>query len=165
MVLKQEKSQEQLFADLLAMQRDLEKELGAQQRFIEGVQALVRDGGLKPLTVLELFSCPAAVFGPGGVLHGANRALMDHTDLQADEILGGKMNFLDRVTNENFTLLEAAEGVFYGKTALLSRLSYPLELFCKSWRFQASADYHSALLFPLPDSRGFIALGTVMLMK
>ncbi|HHV09694.1 MAG TPA: hypothetical protein GXX75_05365 [Clostridiales bacterium] len=56
---------------------------------------------------------------------------MESTDLWEGEVFKESINFLGRITNENYTMLEAAEGVFYGKTALLSRLSHPLELFCK----------------------------------
>ncbi len=159
-----EKSKEQLFADLLLMQRDVEKELAVQELFIGRFQSLAR-AEVESLPMLDLFSCPVALFKKGGVLYRANRALIENTGLQTDEILAGKINFLDRVTNDNYAILEAAEGVFYGKTALLCRLSYLMELFCRSWSFPVSGDYHSALLFPLPDTQGFIPFGVVMLMK
>ncbi len=162
--LKQEKSRERLCADLVLMQRGIEKELAEQERFIKQFQLFVQTEG-ESLPIIDLFSCPTAIFGRGGVLYRANRALMDNTGLQAGEILTGKINFLGRVTDENYAILEAAEGIFYGNTALLSRLSFPLELFCKGWGFPVTGDYHNALLFPLPDENGRIPFGVIMLMK
>ena len=162
--LKQEKPREQLFAELAELQRNMEKKLAVKEQFIKQFQTLAQaeeDSG----ALLDLFPCPVALFKMGGYLHRANRALMENTDLQEDDISGGTLNFLARITNENFAMLEAAEGVFYGKTALLSRLSYPLELFCKSWNYPVRGNYRSALFFPLPDGDGNIRYGAVMLMK
>ena len=163
-LLKQENPKKQLFAELVAQQRDMEKELTAQARFIKQFQVLAQTEG-ELLPMLDHFDCPVAIFERGNVLHSANRVLIEHTDLQTEDILAGKINFLGRITNENFTMLEAAEGVFYGKTALLSRLTYPLELFCKHWNYSVTKDYHRALFFPLPDREGHIPFGVVMLMK
>ena len=162
--LEQKNKTMQHFAELVSMQKDIENELVIQAKFIRQVQSLMQNES-DHLSVTDQFPCPVAVFARGGVIHKANRTLIEKTDLSRDEIPTGKISFLDRITNENFALAEAVEGVFYGKTALLSRLSYPLELFCKSWSYQVPDDYHSALLFPLPDSEGRIPFGIVMLMK
>lgn len=162
--MEQENKTMQHFNTLISMQRDIENELVIQTRFIKQVQSLMQYER-EHLPVINLFPCPAAVFTRGGVIHKANRTLIKKTDLKIDEIPTGKLSFLDRITNENFSLAEAVEGVFYSKTALLSHLSYPLELFCKSWIYQVPDDYHSALLFPLPDSEGRIPFGIIMLMK
>lgn len=163
-LLEQKNKTMQHFAELVSMQKDIENELVVQAKFIRQVQSLMKNER-DHLLVIDHFPCPVAVFSRGGVIHKANHTLIEKTDLSRDEIPTGKISFLDRITNENFALAEAVEGVFYGKTALLSRLSYPLELFCKSWSYQAPDDYHSALLFPLPDSEGRIPFGIVMLMK
>lgn len=152
------------FAELISMQKDIEKELVIQAKFMKQVQSLMQDEQ-DYMSVMNHFPCPAAVFARGGVIHKANRILIEKTDLNIDEIPMGKISFLDRITNENFALAEAAEGVFYSKTALLSHLSYPLELFCKSWSHQVQDDYHSVLLFPLPDCQGRIPFGIIMLMQ
>lgn len=162
--MKQQDKTAQPFAELVSMQRDIENELIVQAKFIKQFQSLMQIES-SHLSVIEQLPCPVAVFEKGGVIHKANRALIEKTDLRIDVMPTGKISFLDRITNENFALVEAAEGVFYGKTALLSRLSYPLELFCRSWSYQSSDDCHSALLFPLPDSEGRIPLGIIMLMK
>lgn len=154
----------QHFAELVSMQKDIENELVVQAKFIRQVQSLMQNER-DHLSVIDQFPCPVAVFARGGVIYKANRTLIEKTDLRIDKMPTAKFSFLDRITNENFALAEAVEGVFYGKTALLSRLSYPLELFCKSWSYQVPDDYHSALLFPLPDSEGRIPFGIVMLMK
>lgn len=163
-MLKQEKTKEQDFAKLVSMQRDMEKKLTVQERFIKEFQLLAQNEE-EPSSMLELFSCPAAIFKRGGVLYRANRTLIENTDLPESEVLRGSFNFLGRITDENFAMLEAAEGVFYGKRALLSKLSCPLELFCKSWCFSVHDNYQSALFFPLPDREGNISFGVVMLMK
>ena len=90
---------------------------------------------------------------------------MENTDLREDDVLEGNINFLARITDEDFAMLEAAEGVFYGKNALLSGLTSPLNLFCKSWNCPVREDYQSVLFFPLPDGEGSVRHGAVMLMK
>ncbi|ADY55536.1 hypothetical protein Sgly_1219 [Syntrophobotulus glycolicus DSM 8271] len=162
--LKQEKSKEQLFSELAVLQKDMEKNLAVQEQFIKRFQGLLQ-AEAEPLTLLNLLPYPAALFKRGGILHRVNDALMESTDLREGDIPDGNINFLSRVTNENFAILEAAEGVFYGKTALLSRLSHPLELFCKNWNYRARNNYGSALFFPIPDGDGNIRYGAVMLMK
>lgn len=42
-----------------------------------------------------------------------NRIRKLHADLQAEDVLEEKVNFLGRITNENFTIMEAAGGVFW----------------------------------------------------
>ncbi len=162
--LKQEKPREQLFTELAALQRNMEKKLAVKEQFIKRFQTLAQTEE-DPLPLLNLFPCPVAMFKMGGYLHRVNHTLMENTDLREEDVLEGTVNFLARVTNENFAMLEAVEGVFYRKTALLSKLSYPLELFCKSWSYPVRDDYHSALFFPLPSGDEDIRYGIVMLMK
>lgn len=150
-------------AELVSMQGDLERQITVQDRFIRQFQDLTRREGAS--FVIDGFPCPVAIYERGGVLRGANRALLEKTDLRADQIPAGKTSFLDRITDENYALAEAAEGVFYGKTALLGRLFRPLGLFCQSLSHAPPDDCRSALLFPLPDKDGQIRLGVVMLMK
>lgn len=154
----------QHFTELVSMQKDIENELVVQAKFIKQVQSLMENES-DHLPVINHFPCPVAVFARGGVIHKANRKLLEKTDLSIAGMPAGNISFLDRITNEDFALAEAVAGVFYGKTALLSRLSYPLELFCKSWSYEVLDDCHSALLFPLPDRKGHIPFGIVMLMK
>lgn len=146
------------------MQKDIEKELGTQERFISRFQSLVQSDNCLS-RIIDQLHCPIAIFKRGGAVCLANCTLMREADLQVEEIFGMKINFLNRVTDENYSILDAAEGVFYGKTALLRTLSYPLELFCRNDRFEVSDDYHSALLFPVPDSDGRIPFGVIMLIK
>ncbi|MEM5767284.1 MAG: hypothetical protein AAGU32_03200 [Bacillota bacterium] len=154
----------QLFAELAALQRDIERGLAVQEQFIRRFQALIQSEK-NAFPLLNLFPCPVAIFGRDGVLHRVNNVLTESTDLGEGDVPDGNISFLGRITNENYAILEAAEGVFYGKTALLSRLSYLLELFCKSWNYPVGDDYHSALIFPLPDREGCITYGVVMLLK
>lgn len=162
--MEQKNKAVQHFTELVSMQKNIENELVVQAKFIKQIQSLMQNES-DHLSVINHFPCPVAVFARGGLIHKANRTLLEKTDLSIDEMPTGKISFLDRITNENFALAEAVEGVFYGKTALLSRLSYPLELFCKRWSYEVLEDYHSALLFPLPDREGHIPFGIIMLMK
>lgn len=162
--MKQHKLKEPLLAELDQMQKELKKTLRAYKSFIKQFQLLVENESMH-MQVIEQFSCPVAIFKKGGVICIANRILFEETDLKADDIAEGRSNFLSRVTDENYSVLEAAEGVFYGRTALLSQLSYPLEMFCRSWSFDVSNNYQSALLFPLPDKEANISLGVIMLLK
>ncbi|MGI6679746.1 MAG: hypothetical protein ACOX2Q_12090 [Dehalobacterium sp.] len=107
------------FAELVSMQKNIENELIVQAKFIIQVQSLMQNER-DHLSVINHFPCPAAVFARGGVINKANRTLIDKTDLRIDEMITGKVSFLDRITNEKFALAEAVEGVFYGKTALLA---------------------------------------------
>ncbi len=146
------------------MQRDMEKTLGAQERFIISFQLLAReDGGI--VALIDGLPCPLAVFERDGVLCMANQALLKETDLQLDEIAAGKISLLDRVTNENVGILEAVEHVFSGRTTYLKQLSHPLELFCRKESHAVTSILRNALLFPLPDSEGRIELGVIMLMR
>lgn len=162
--LKQEERREQILAELTTLQRDMEKNLSAQEQFIKRFQFLIQTEE-EPLSVINLFPYPVALFKNGGVLYRVNRTLMENTDLSESDISDRYLSFLDRITSENFAILEAVEGVFYGKTALLSRLSNPLALFCKSWSYPTRNKYQSALFFPLADDEGCISLGAIMLMK
>jgi hypothetical protein len=164
LVLKQGRPKEQLFAELVALQRDVEKNLEAQEQFIKRFQLLVLAED-DPLTVINLFSCPVALYKKHGILYKMNQSLMENTDLRESDLSEGSIRFLDRITNENFAMLEAVQAVFYGKTSILSSLSHPLELFCKSWSYPTSDDYHSAFFFPLPVGKGDILQGAVMLLK
>lgn len=164
MKLEGEEAKEQPLRELVLLQKHMEKALAAQGRFIKRFQALAqREGDIMPM--LDLFDCPVAVFQKEGVLHRVNRTLRESTDLREGDVPEGSLSFLARITKENFAMLEAAEGIFYGRNALLGRLSFPLELFCKRCFYPVRGDYHSALFFPLPDGEGCIRYGAVMLMR
>lgn len=146
------------------MQRDMEETLGTQERFIASFQLLAReDGGIAAL--INGLLCPLAVFKRDGVLCMANQALLKETDLQTDEIAAGKVNLLNRVTDENVAILEAVEHVFSGRTTYLKQLSRPLELFCRNENHIVPDALRNALVFPLPDGEGRIQLGVIMLMR
>lgn len=66
-MLKLEKSKEQPFVDLLSLQRNVQKELAAQTRFIKEFQLLAQEEE-DLLPMLNLFDCPVAVFERGGIL-------------------------------------------------------------------------------------------------
>ena len=162
--MKQEGRREQISAELVALQRDMEKNLSVQEQFIKRFQHLIQTEE-ESICVINSVPCPVALFKNGGVLYRVNRTLMENTDLRESDLSERDISFLDRITSENFAILEAVEGVFYGKAALLSRLANPLSLFCKSWNYPTRNDYHSALIFPLSDDGGYMSLGAIMLMR
>lgn len=108
---------------------------------------------------------PVAVFKHNGVLSMANQVLMKEAGIDKADISAGKINFLGRVTDENYAVLEAAADTFLGESTMLSRLSYPLGLFCADDNRTVAEAYHSAVFFPITSSDGHIPFGAVMLMK
>lgn len=158
------KAKEQLLEELIRMQKDIKEKVEAQERFISRLQLLIQMEGLFS-QVIENLPYPVAIFKQDGILCMANNRMMKETGLEADEILMGKINFLNRVTNENDAILEAVEDVFLGETIMLQQLSYPLALFCRSADREVSDIYQSAVLFPVTDRSDHIVFGAVMLMK
>ena len=108
---------------------------------------------------------PVAIFGRQGTLRIANRILLERAELTDGDIERGKINLLDRVTDENYAVLEAAEDVFLGETTILENLTLPLQLFCRHDDRYLPDDYCSAVLFPLRDTTGPITHGVIMLMR
>lgn len=116
--------------------------------------------------VIGNFPYPIAIFERSGVLTMANLALMQKSDISPDDVQAGRINFLGRITNENFAVLEAAEDVFLGETTLLKNLAEPLSMFVRDDSVPDHSDsYQSAVFFPVVESSGRIAHGAVMLMK
>ena len=125
-------------------------------------------GKAKELLVQQLFfniPYPVAIYGRQGVLSLANGALLRQAGLTVEEVERGKINLLDRVTDENYAVLEAAEDVFLGETTILENLTLPLQLFCRHDDRYLPDDYCSAVLFPLRDTTGPITHGVIMLMR
>lgn len=163
-MLEQEKPRDQLLAELVALQKDAQENLGVQEQFIKCFQLLAQTEE-EPLSVINLFSCPVALFKEEGILFRVNRALLEDTNLKESDISERNISFLDRITTDNFAMLGVAEGVFYGQTAYLSRLPNLLKLFCQGWYYPSRDDYHRALFFPLPNDEGEILHGAIMLLK
>ncbi len=158
------KTREQLLQELLRMQKDIEERVEAQERFIRRFQMLIQNDGLFS-QVLHNLPLPVAIFDRDGVLCTANNALTQEAGIAPGDITSGKLSFLDRVTDENDTVLDAVEDVFTGKTIVLRRLRSPLAMFCRDDSRAVSDAYQSAVFFPVTGSDGSVALGAVVLMK
>ncbi len=161
--LNGDKTKEQLLEELIRTQKNLEKRVEAQERFIRKFTLLTQSEGLLS-EVLENLPYPVAIFEPGGRLHRVNHAMLREADLEPGEISMGRINFLNRVTTVNYAIIDATEDVFIGKTTLLRSLSRPLEMFCRCDDSVVSDAYTSAILFPVADIDGHISFGTIMLM-
>lgn len=156
--------QEQLIQELNQMQTTMKENDNAQQFFISRLRLLTENAGIFS-DVFDSLPFPMALFKKGGELVMANRALIDKTGVTADDMSGGKMNLFSRMTDENFSVLEATEDTFLGKTTLLRRLVCPLMMFCCDESRTVSNAYKSAVFFPVTNAQGQITTGAVMLMK
>lgn len=157
------KTKEDLLHELIRTQKDIEKRVEAQERFIRGFQLLVQREGLFSQAIDNL-PFPVAIFGQSGVVRMANGILMKQAKIGTNELSQGKINLLDRVTDENYAVFEAVEGAFWGNTTMVKDLMFPLTLFRRDTSGEGPDPYHTAVFFPVPGSGG-IQYGAVMLMK
>jgi PAS domain-containing protein len=155
---------EQLVEEFTRMQKDIKEKGEAQEFFIKRLQLLTENAGLFS-DVFDNLPFPMALFKKDGELSMANHALIAETGSTADEISTGKINLLNRLTDENYSVLEAAEDAFLGKTTLLKKLVYPLAMFCRDDNRVVSKAYKSAIFFPIINVNGKITTSAVMLMK
>lgn len=158
-----DRTKEALLHELIRMQRDVQEKVESHERFISRFQLLVQHEGLFS-QVIDNLPFPVAIFAYTGVVRMANNLLMKLAGIKAAELLEGKLNLLDRVTDENYGVFEAAEDVFAGETTVVKDLVLPLALFCRA-EFSVQDDpYHTAVFFPVPDKEG-TRNGAVMLME
>lgn len=157
------KTKEDILQDLIRMQRNIRKGVEAQERFIRGFQLLVQREGLSAQAIDHL-PFPVAIFEQNGVVRMANNILMKQAKIETNELSQGKVNLLDRVTNENYAVFAAAEDTFCGKITMARDLLFPLTLFRRDTSGEGSDPYHTAAFFPVSCS-GSIRYGSVMLMK
>ena len=158
------KTKEQLLEELSRMQKEIEERVEEQERFIEHFRLLVQNDGLFS-QVIDNLPYPVAIFQRSGVVCMANKVLMSEAGIGADDIPAGKINLFDRVTDENYTVLDAAEDVFLGETTVLGGLVSPLALFCRDDTRTVPDDYRRAVFFPVVGCGGRISHGAVTLMK
>lgn len=152
---------EQHIADLLRLQKDMEETMEAQAGFISQFQALIQNHGLLS-QIIDSLPFPVAIFGRNGVVHMANKILMHEAGIGENDVAEQKIKLLNRVTDENYEVFEAAEDVFVGETTVVKNLVFPLELFARDERQTEPDAYQNAIFFPIPEGGG---LGAVMLMK
>jgi len=159
------KTKAQLLDELIRMQKDIEEKVEAQQRFISRFQLLVQNDGLFS-QLIDNLPYPVAIFKQGGMVCMANKALISEAEISEEDISSGKINFLNRITDENYTVLDAAEDVFLGETTLLKNLVSPLTLFCQDESRSAALNtYQNAVFFPVRTDDRPITHGVVMLTK
>lgn len=162
--MNEKKTKEQYLKELIQLQKNIEKKVKAQDNLIKSFQLLIQNGELSS-QVIGNFPYPIAIFEHSGVLTMANQALLQRTGTTAKDVQAGRINFLDRITNENFTVLEAVEDVFLGETTLLKNLVDPLSMFAMDDSIGNYRDcYQSAVFFPINESCDSISHGAVMLM-
>ncbi|KUG03358.1 hypothetical protein ASZ90_019244 [hydrocarbon metagenome] len=162
--MEEKKTKEQLLKEMIEMQKFIEQKVEDQDRFINRFQALVQKEGLFS-QVIDNLPHPIAIFDHSGVLTMANKTLLKEANISLSDIPAGRINLLNRITNENYPVLEAVEDVFLGETTVLKNLHEPLSLFSRDDSYTASANFQSAVFFPVVESSGRIFHGAVLLMK
>lgn len=157
------KTKEMLLHELIRMQKDIERKVEAQERFIARFQLLVQYDGLFS-QIMDSLPFPVAIFELSGVVRMANHMLMEQAKLNTAVLSQGNVNLLDRVTDENYGVFEAAENTHLGETTLVKNMATPLSLFSADQTEDFSDPYHTAIFFPVADD-GDIRYGAVMLME
>lgn len=163
--MSEKKTKEQLLEELIQMQKHIEKKVKVQDNLIKSMQLLIQNEGLYSQVIGKL-PFPIAIFERSGLLIMANHILLQRANIRPDDVQTGKINFLSRITNENFAVLEAVEDIFLGETTLLKNLVEPLSMFVRDDFVPNHSDgYESAVFFPVVESNDHISHGAMMLMK
>lgn len=157
------KTKEQLLQELIRLHREMEKRMETQERFVSEFQFLVWREGLLSKSIDSL-PFPLAVFERSGVVLAASGLLAKLAGIRENDLAVRKVNLLDRVTNENYGIFEAAEDVFAGETTLVENLNLPLGLFCGDETFSVPDPYRTAVFFPVHGAGG-ARCGAVVLMR
>lgn len=159
--MSESKAKEQLLMELIEFQKMLEEKVETQERMIQKFQTLIRNEGLFS-QVIQYFPYPIAVFTRDGVINMANQKFFDETNRNPKDVSEDKINMHDRLTTENYEILEAVQDVFSGETKLLKNLSDPLSMFVRDDDEKSPANFGGAIFFPLVGDKGQIAYGVVM---
>lgn len=95
------------------------------------------------------------------------RALSNETGLYAINLSQSKHSLLNRITDANLPILDAAENVFMGKTTFLTGLSDPMDMFMsdRTGKKTSSSEYREAVFFPIIRDEGQTTQGAVIFMK
>lgn len=162
--MNEEMISNQLFKEFTRMLKELEQKSEAHDDLIRELQFLIQnEGPFSP--IVDKLPYPVALFKVNGVLCMANQMLQEKTGIHSGDIASEKINLLNRITNDNYSIFKAVEDVFLGEVSMLRQLTYALEIFCKDSSYIVSDTYHSALLFPVKDKGGYIPFGVILLMK
>lgn len=160
------KARKQPLAELTEMLKTLQEKEKMQDCMVRKFQKLIRKEGL-PSSVIKNFPHPIAVFEQDGDLVFVNNALSEETGLYTADLSKSKHSILNRITDENLQILDAAENVFMGKTTFLTGLSDPLDIFMsdRTGGKILSSEYREAIFFPITQDEGQTIQGAVIFMK
>lgn len=149
--------------ELTEMFNALQEKEKIQDFIIRRFQKIIRNEGLSS-SIIKSFPYPLAVFWQNGDLVLVNSAFSKETELYAADLSESKHNILNRITDDNFRILNAVENVFVGETTFLSGLSDPLAIFIseKSSKINSSLNYQSAIFFPIVEDAGQTTHGAVI---
>ena len=164
--MKEKKTKEQSVEALVEPLNALRKEKNVQDMVVRRFQALIQEEGLFSQTIRE-FIYPMAVFRQDGTILFVSNTLTEETGLYIVESSAKKYNILDRITDSNYQILDAAEDVFSGKTSFLMNLFDPLAMFIveSSSKKADCSKYQSAIFFPIAEDGGQITHGAVIFIK
>lgn len=162
----EKKASKQPLEDLTEMLKTLQGKERIQEHLVRKFQKLIHNKGWSS-PVINDFPYPMAIFEQDGELVYVNRALSDETGLYVINLSQSKHSLLNRITDANLPILDAAENVFMGKTTFLTGLSNPMELFMrdKTGKKTSSSEYHEAVFFPITGDKGQTTQGAVIFMK
>lgn len=163
-IMEGEKTKEQLLKELIEMQKQIEQKVEDQYRFINRFQLLIRNEGLFS-QVIDNFPYPIAIFDKSGVLTIANKILISKAKLSTGDVTARRINLLNRITNENYSVFQAVEDIFLGETTVLKNLVDPISLFSKDDSCSISSSFQSTVFFPVVGSSRKITHGVIMFMN
>ncbi|WP_019850328.1 hypothetical protein [Desulfitobacterium sp. PCE1] len=159
-------AREQPLEELAEMFKVLQDKAKTQAHAIKKFQKFIKSEGLFSHAV-NCFPYPMAAFKYDGDLVYINNALSDKTGLSIADLSKAKHSILNRITDQNFQILDAVENVFLGETAFLSNLSDPLAMFIsdRSDKKISFPSYRNAVFFPILEDGNQITLGAALFMK
>lgn len=156
-----EDDRENASGKLIPMHKDTAYEVGSPDNPAGRVQLLLQDRSLFSRVIANL-PYPVALFEKSGAVILMNSLLLRQIGIRESDLLCGKINLLDRVTNENYAVFEAVEDVFLGDATVVKDLVSPLTLFGENVPEGETDPYHTAVFFPVGAND--VRCGVVMLM-
>lgn len=164
--MKAKKTIEQSIEALVEPLNALRKEKNMQDMLVRRFQELFFEEGLFSKTIRE-FPYPIVVFQPDGMIVTVSNTLTEETGLCISQSTAKKHNILNRITDQNFQILDAVEDIFAGKSSFLTKLNDPLAMFLQeSSSKQVDLEtYQSAVFFPIAEYENRVTHGAVIFMK
>ena len=157
-----EKTKEQLLAELLELQKELEEKVQYHDQMIRRFQMLTANEGLFS-QIIDFCPYPIAVFTPQGILETVNNAFAAETGANPEDLGAGRLNIYHCIS-DNIALTSAIRQAFAGETCFLDDLKYPLVPFSKEKRKEDSAtkNYRKAIVFPIPAEDDLMTHGVAV---